>query len=216
MNSIDLLLSNKDKICFYVGGAANGGTYTSLLKLKRYIQHGKDCAVVMRNKSSLFNSGCIFSTAEKLMPNFKKIVSDSSVVLMADNGSSLTFLICDDFITQDKFYDVVLLDNASQIDESYSLISFLLKAKDQLIVVSNSTKTRGFVFNNLSDFLLDCGEYYIFNPALSGVSIKGITAIHGTCKDNVEFLKNNETYVKQLSCLPKKDFNILFHGYYYK
>lgn len=206
MNSLDLFLNDDSRVCIYYGGAGKGGTMTGILKLKKYIEQGKSCAVVMRNGKDLAVSGGIIECA---MNEFSGFMILSKRLMVFENKATITFLTSDEL---DKArFDCMFIDNVNQIDERFT-IEYLKSRCDSLWMNSNSTKTRGFVFETLKPYLTKEANFYTPNAKVTKTG--EVTCIHGTCSDNKKLLEIMPDYKKQLCTLPKDLRNSLLNGYF--
>ena len=206
MNSLDLFLNDDSKVCIYYGGAGKGSTMTGILKLRKYIEQGKSCAVVMRNGKDLAVSGGIIECA---MKEFSGVTLLSKRLMVFDNKATITFLTVDE-LDKTKF-DCMFIDNVNQIDETFD-IDYLKSRCDVLWMSSNSTKTRGFVFETLKPYLNKKDNFYI--PNSTTIKIGGVNFIHGTCEDNKNLLQAVPDYKKHLLSLPRDSRNSLLNGYF--
>lgn len=191
MTNLDLFKEANGN-CIYLGGAGKGGSYTGLLKLAEHVEQGKKCAVVVRNKKWL----------HELRANLKEITAKDSKV---------------DFLSIDalhgRLYDVLFVDCCNQLDEDYDLDYFKRRAKT-VIINTNSTKCRGSIFNTIKSHLIKHDGYYEFPDNLNGIEVCGFKYFHGTCFDNVRFIKQNPRYVVTLWNLPKDQRNSLLFGHF--
>ncbi len=214
MNSIQLFLNSGASVVIYTGGAGKGGSYTGLLKLKQYLLEGHSCAVVMRNKPDLKTFGGVFTTSKEILSQEIHYENKLELFLIMKNGATLSFLTPEE-ITDRKF-DYIFVDNASQVDEAYTLDFFFKKSNKQLIMNTNSTKDRGFIFNLVKPYLVEHEDYYEFDKEKNGWIYDGVQVIHGTFKDNTKILDIYPDYPKQLACLSRIDKFKLLYGHYIK
>lgn len=214
MNSIQLFLNSVAPVVIYTGGAGKGGSYTGLLKLKQYLLEGHSCAVVMRNKPDLRVHGGVFTTYKEILAEEIHYENNLELFLVMKNGVTLSFLTPEEIVG--RKFDYVFVDNASQVDEAYTLDFFFKRSNKQLILNTNSTKDRGFIFNLVKPYLVEHEDYYEFDKEKNGWIYEGVQVIHGTCKDNEDFLKKFPDYSKQLECLSRVDKFKLLYGHYIK
>lgn len=209
MNQRDQFLNDTSAVSIYTGGAGKGGSYTGLLKFKPFVEGGKQCAVVMRNKKDMVVGGGVFDLAKSLFDYEKYQINPAE--LLFKNGASIKFLTANEL--RGKKFDALFVDNASQVDESYNINDFLIAPK--VWFNTNSNKCRGFLFELIKDYLVDCGDHYEFNK-FADVHHSSMMVYHGTFLDNLELLLVNPTYPRTLSSLPSEDRGKLLYGYFYK
>lgn len=213
MNGRELFLNDTNKISIMIGGAGNGGSYTGLLKLGKFIEQGKRCAVVMRNRKDIHVAGGIYYEAFKMYHDEDMVIverTEGELGWLFPNGAIVKFAIPEDIIL-DRF-DCMFVDNASQLDEIYQLDYFTSRA-DYVWFSSKSSKTRGFIFKQAEPYLVDHGEYYKF---VHPETFKDVTIYHATCHDNKEFILRYPEYVQNLLNLSRKDQWKLYYGYFIK
>lgn len=212
MNNRELFLNDNSPVSIFTGGAGKGGTYTGLLKFKPYLEKGLSCAVVMRNKKDMFVGGGIFEYAKEIYLEQIANWTQQPTRINMSNGSSIKFVSADD-LTGRKF-DCLFIDNASQVDEEYSLNYFQRSARVCLWFNTNSTKNRGFIYEQVEPYLHKSCDNHVFDHVKSRLSNSDVKVYHGTCLDNQELLKEYPNYIKTLMSLSKKDRDKLLYGYY--
>lgn len=214
MNSIQLFLNSGASVVIYTGGAGKGGSYTGLLKLKQYLLEGYSCAVVMRNKPDLRTCGGVFTTSKEILSKEIHYENKQELFLVMKNGATLSFLTPEEIMG--RKFDYMFVDNASQVDEAYTLDFFFKRSNKQLIMNTNSTKDRGFIFNLVKPYLVEHEDHYKFDKEKNGWIYEGVQVIHGTCADNEDLLKKIPNYSKQLECLSRINKFKLLYGHYIK
>jgi len=214
MKSIQLFLNSGASVVIYTGGAGKGGSYTGLLKLKKYLLEGNSCAVVMRNKPDLKTYGGVFTTSKEILSKEIHYENKPELFLIMKNGATLSFLTPEELVG--RKFDYTFVDNASQVDEAYTLEFFSKRSNKQLIMNTNSTKDRGFIFNLVKPYLVEHEDYYEFDKEKNGCIYDGVQVIHGTCEDNIEILDSYPDYIKNLSNLSRLDSYRLLYGHYVK
>lgn len=214
MNSVKLFLNSGSPVVVYTGGAGKGGSYTGILKLKEYLLEGYSCAIIMRNKRDLKIGGGLFHISKKILSEDIHYENKLELFLVMKNGATLSFLTPEEIVG--RKFDCIFVDNASQVDEAYTLDFFFKKCKKQLIFNTNSTKDRGFIFSLIKPYLIEHDDYYEFDKLKNGFVFEGVQVIHGTCYDNEHLLKEIPSYYKQLECLGRIDKFKLLYGHYMK
>lgn len=191
----------------FFGGSGKGGTYTGLLKFKHFASESNLLVYCIKNPKDLNTSGGAFRTALEIFEQDIKYYNEVLKVIEFKSGARLLFISVD----QLKHYKprALFVDNATQLDEFYSIDYFTSKAESVWFnTVSN--KCRGFCFNLIEPYLVDKGGYYKpINVGVNGVH-------YGTCEGNKEFLSSYPSYIEALKAQPIKTKNKLLYGYFYK
>ncbi|MBQ0112860.1 MAG: hypothetical protein KBT03_07010 [Bacteroidales bacterium] len=211
MQVLNSFLNDSSDFVVLTGGAGKGGSFTGISKFKPFIEKGKTCAVVIRNIKDAKCQGGLISLVRELFPN---ATLTSNLVFYFENGASI--VVCQPEGIIGKKFNAVFVDNASQVDENYTMQFFKRGKKCKVWFNTESTKCRGFIFEGIKSLLKDVGKYYIFPTFNNGKTVNGVSYYHATAMDNEELLKISPDYLKLLSSLSIQEQYTLLYGYFVK